>query len=249
MPSGYFQDFLAQLTAEERRRFDRAKQSVRIRKGQTIIGEGVGGTDVFFVEEGALQVILYSKHGKEVSIRNLNKGDCFGELAALDLGRRSANVVALTDGRLIQLGGPDFKSLLEGSPRASLWLARYFAAQIRALTELIFELSALNVRSRLHAHLLRLVLLAGVNDGKSRIYPSPTHAQLANRIGTNREGVSRAMSELESAGVLTQSGRELVIMNFAELSRLVRTANGGQGSAGASPGPGKHPRKPPRRGK
>jgi CRP-like cAMP-binding protein len=94
------------------------------------------------------------------------------------------------------------------------------------LTERIFELSALDVRSRLHCELLRLGLLAGVAGNQARIVQAPTHHELANRIGTHREAVTRELRALAKRGLLSQVRRELVIHNVAELSRFVQRANG-----------------------
>jgi hypothetical protein len=98
--------------------------------------------------------------------------------------------------------------------------------QVRILTERVFELSALNVQSRLHCELLRLGVQAGVSDNEARIRPSPTHTDLANRIGTHREGVTREMRSLVRQGLLEQFRRELVVRDIAELSRIVRSAVG-----------------------
>jgi CRP/FNR family cyclic AMP-dependent transcriptional regulator len=242
--SGSLSEFVRRLNADERRRFEAAAHPVRVSKGQTIIGQGPGSVDVFFIDDGAFEVLIYSKSGKQVSIRTLRKGECFGELAALDLGERSANVVAATEGRLLQVNGVVFKSILESSPKAALWLAAYLAGQMRVLTQRIFELSALNVPSRLHCELLRLGVSAGVRENQSRIRPSPTHIELANRIGTHREGVTREMRSLVRAGLLEQFRRELVVRDIAELSRLVRNAIGDhsrlpppRSSGGAAPPP------------
>jgi len=225
-PTGCLPEFLAELSADERRRFDAASQPMKSTKGQPIIGQGPGTVDVYFIEDGAFEVLIYAKTGRQVSIRTLRKGDCFGELAALDLGERSANVVSVGDGRLLKVDGAVFKSLLENSTRVSMWLSRHLARQVRVLTERVFELSALNVQSRLHCELLRLGVQAGVRDNVSRIRPSPTHVELANRIGTHREGVTREMSTLVRQGLLEQFRRELVVRDIAELSRLVRNAIG-----------------------
>jgi CRP-like cAMP-binding protein len=219
-------EFVSKLEAEQRKQFDRVAHETRVRKGHIVIGQGSRTSDVFFIKSGQFQVLIFSNNGREVSIRTLERGDLFGELAALDTGTRSANVVALSDGLLVQMSGADFRRFVESSPATALWLARRFAAQIRVLTERIFELSALDVRSRLHCELLRLGLLAGVTGNRAKIVPAPTHYELANRIGTHREAVTRELRALAKRGVLSQVRRELVILNFAELSRLVQRANG-----------------------
>ncbi len=228
-------EFVSRLGAEQKKQFERLANEVRVRKGHIIVGQGARAADVFFVVSGQFQVLIYSKDGKEVSIRTLGAGDLFGELAALDGGRRTANVVALTSGQLLQIDGADFRRLLETSPAAAIWLVQRLAAQVRSLTERIFELSALDVRSRLHCELLRLGLMAGVNGNEARIVEGPTHHELANRIGTHREAVTRELRDLARRGVITQTRREFVIHNVSELSRFVRRANGE--SVGVVPAP------------
>lgn len=221
-------EFLAQLGPEQKLHFKNAVRQFRVRKNQTIVGQGAKSTDVFFVEEGVLSVRIYSPNGREVSIRSLGAGEIFGELAAMDCGPRTADVVATTEGRLAQLAAADFKAILEASPLAAIWLAKHFAMQIRALTERIFQLSALDVRSRLHCELLRLALQVSTSSASVRIKDAPTHLELANRIGTHREAVTRELRELAKQGIVKQSRRELVVHDVEALSRSVRRANGEQ---------------------
>ena len=49
------------------------------------------GTDVLFLVEGRLRVSIYSPSGKEVSFEDLEAGQTFGELAAIDDKGRSSS--------------------------------------------------------------------------------------------------------------------------------------------------------------
>lgn len=219
-------DFVAQLDADQRRLFERSVRPVRVRRGKVVLGQGVAGTDVFFIRSGQFQALVHSASGKEVSLRKLGPGDLFGELAALDLGERSASVIALADGQLDLMSSEAFKALLRQSPNASLWLATRLAKQIRALTERIFELSALDVRSRLHCELFRLGLEAGAEGNSARIQPAPTHSELANRIGTHREAVTRELGDLAKRGLVRQARRELTLLNLSALAHAIHRNNG-----------------------
>src|SRR5277367_497051 len=94
---------------------------IRARKGTAILSKGDTSSDVFFVLEGRLQVLLYSANGREVSLRDLAEGDMFGEMAAIDGEGRSASIVALDDSRLLAMARPDFRAAIEGSPGAAMW--------------------------------------------------------------------------------------------------------------------------------
>jgi CRP/FNR family transcriptional regulator, cyclic AMP receptor protein len=227
MPPRHTFEFVSQLEPEQKKRFEQMAHDVVVRKGKAVIDQGPGGgTDVYFVVEGEFEVRIYSSTGKEVFIREIGPGAHFGELAALDQGRRSANVIALTEGKLKRLSGKDFVSLLEASPKAGLWLGRQFASQIRVLTERIFELCALDVRGRLRSELLRLATASEIRENRARIYPAPTHNQLANKLGTHREGVTRELRELVKLGWLTQRQREIMILDVKALEASVQRAIG-----------------------
>jgi CRP-like cAMP-binding protein len=161
----------------------------------------------------------------------------FGELAALDELPRSATVIAVTPSLVMAVSAGDFRTCLNTSPRASLWLAQELASQVRAMTDKVFELSALNVRNRLHCELLRLALITGVHDNTAVIDPSPTHAELANRLGTHREAVTRELRELARREMVRQRKRQLDILNVHQLSRIVQRLSGK--SAGIHPAPPK----------
>ncbi|HEY9548479.1 MAG TPA: helix-turn-helix domain-containing protein, partial [Kiloniellaceae bacterium] len=77
-----------------------------------------------------------------------------------------------------------------------------------------------------HSELLRLAR-EGEHEGKSaRISPAPTHADIASRISTHREAVTRELNDLTKSGLLTRDGRTLIISDVEELERLVHEVTG-----------------------
>ena len=212
--------FLALIPAAVRRVIDPRLRQVRAARGRTIIGAGSRSTDVFFILEGEVQVLLYSAQGREVSVRDLAAGDVFGELAAIDGAPRSASVVATVDTRILIMSRNDFMACLEASPAAALWLVQRLAAEVPRLTGRVFELAALNVQARLHCELLRLARRRP--DGGLVISPAPTHAELASRIGTHREAVTRELRALAQMNVLRSHRRSLEFLDVDHLERVVR---------------------------
>ena len=76
--------------------------------GQVIVMEQDWGQSVFLLCDGLAKVRTYTADGEEVVMSLLGVGDVFGEMAALDGGMRSADVVALTPLRLVKLRVPPF---------------------------------------------------------------------------------------------------------------------------------------------
>lgn len=183
--------FLDVLSPEDRTSFLARARSIRAAKGQMVVARGESLRDVFVVQEGQLETLIYAANGREISLRTLSAGQLFGELAAIDGQPRSASIMAVTQARLLAIAPDDFRTLVTGSPAVAEWMMRRLTLQVRGLTNRVFELSALRVQARLHCELVRLYRLQG-----AAVTVMPTHAELANRIGTHREAVTREISAL-----------------------------------------------------
>jgi len=190
---------------------------MRASKGRTLLEKGSRSNEVFFLLQGRAQVVLYSSNGREVYVNDIGPGDVFGEIAALDGESRSATIVATSDIVLAAMRGSDFMHCLESSPAAGIWLARKLALRSRRLIEQVFELSALNVRARIHCELLRLARRGEPGSGGISVRPAPTHAEIANRIGTHREAVTREMQVLAESNIIRHGRGHLVVVDFARL--------------------------------
>ncbi len=199
---------------------------VPLREGQIVIGHQDRSTDAFVVVEGSVRVELHSLSGRDIFLAEIGRGGLAGEFAALDEQPRSASVVALGKGVLARIPGDTFREAVSADPETAQWMAKRLVGYIRLLTERVFELNALAVRSRLHCELLRLALDAGVSDNQATIAPAPTHAELANRIGSHREAITRELQYLQSEAIVEREGRTLVVNDVSELAGIVRAAAG-----------------------
>lgn len=198
----------------------------RVNEKEPVVSHLDEGTEVFFVVEGSLRAVMYSLAGREVAFRDFHAGQFFGELAAIDGRARSASVVALGGSLVAALPAKEFKSLLRRQPLVAERIEVELTTQIRQLTERVFEYSALAVRHRLHAELLRLAGLGAHEGDEIIIAPAPTHAELASRISTHREAVTRELNALAHAGVIEQRRAVWAITDLAELQRMVHEVTG-----------------------
>jgi CRP-like cAMP-binding protein len=194
--------------------------------GEQILSYHDPSTDVCFVAAGKVRVIIYSAEGKAVVFTDLKPGGMFGEIAAIDQEARSAGVVAIEPSTIASLTASQFRSLLLGDPAVALATLRHVVAEVRRLSERVLEFSTLAVQNRIHAELLRLAAEAGQKQGQTLLSPAPSLSDIADRISTHREAVSRELSRLASTGLLRREGGSLRITDVARLERLVREAKG-----------------------
>lgn len=204
-----------------------ASRKVRTRKGQILLEHGMESNDVYLIVSGQVRVELLAVEGREVVMRDLAAGQFFGDLAAIDNGRRSASITALQATELLLIPAAAFREAIAASPEAATWFFGHLTAMVRNLTDRVFEMSALNVQGRIHCQLVRMAAAAGVADNQSIIDPLPTHEELAALVGTHREAVTRELGALARDGIIVLQRRRLEIVKFLELSLLVRRARGG----------------------
>ena len=189
-------------------------------RGEIVIAHDEAGRDLFFVVDGRARATIYSEGGREVSYRDIEPGDIFGELSAIDGGARSASVVAIEASRVARLSGTAFRELVDEEPGLAWALLEHLSAQMRRMTERVYEFSTLLVRKRLIRELLRLAGPQEVSRDAAAISPAPTHGELAASISTHREAVSREMSALAKKGLIQKRSGVLLLRDLPALERL-----------------------------
>jgi len=185
--------------------------------------------DVFLLVSGRVRVTTYSANGRQVTFRDSEAGEHFGDIAAIDGGPRSADVVTLEASVLASLDRAAFMALLREEPVVAERVMQRLASLVRQLSERVIDLSTLGVQNRLHAELLRLARVAGVENNQARLEPAPRHADLASQISTNREQVTRELNVLVRSGVLQKEGKALLVADAARLESMVSQVRGDAG--------------------
>ena len=198
----------------------------RYETGELIVGYQDRSTDVLFLLSGKARVIIYSSKGRAVVFVDLKPPTMFGEIAAIDHSPRSASIEALEPCSIASLPADAFEQLMLREPGVAVATLRHVAADVRRLSERVFEFSTLVVQNRIHAELLRLAGEAVVQGGEVVLSPAPSLSDIANRISTHREAVSRELSRLTGIGLLRREGRDLRITDVAKLVEFVNDARG-----------------------
>jgi len=119
-------------TPKEHKKLRNIGTRVRVPGGRTVCIEGGHGTDVVVVVEG-----MASCHVRGETVANFGPGDFFGEVSALDGGRRTATVVADTDMDVLVLGRAEFDHLLLISPEVARRMLHVAAGRLRQANRLV----------------------------------------------------------------------------------------------------------------
>lgn len=195
-------------------------------ENQQVVGHQDETRQVFFLVRGKARAIVYSLSGKEVTFRDIQAGEMFGEFAAIDGQPRAASVQAVQNCLMASMSPDVFWQVLKDYPDVMEATLRRLTAQVRALSERVFEFSTLAVKNRIHAELLRLANQNLTGDGTAALAPAPTHAEIASRISSHREAVTRELNRLAQEGIITRRSGNLIVRDIARLSRLVHEVVG-----------------------
>lgn len=193
----------------------------QVEPGQVIVARNSPDRDVHFVVSGRVRVTSFSAGGRQVTFRDEDAGEMFGDLAAIDARPRSADVLALDGVLVASLSPEDFRALVAAEPLVQERVLQRLAGLVRLLSERVIELSTLGVQNRIHAELLRLARATGEGGNRVRIDPAPKHADIASQVSTYREQVTRELSALTRQGLLEKDGSALVLTDVAKLERIV----------------------------
>lgn len=85
--------------------------------GRMICRQGENGGSMFIIVEGRVRVSVAESNGQERLLNYLAQGDHFGELSMLVGSPRMADVTAVLDTELLEIGREDFHQLIATTPR------------------------------------------------------------------------------------------------------------------------------------
>ena len=181
-------------------------------KDTVVFFENEEGDSFFIIVDGRIKVTILGDDGREVILSVLGRGDFFGEMALLDNEPRSATAIAVEDTELLSLHRNDFQSVLTDNRSIMSALIKILTARLRRANHQISTLALLDVYGRV----ARVIVDTARDEGKrlkdGRIaFRRATHQEIANRIGTTRETVTRMLKDLERQGLIHIDGKEVVV--------------------------------------
>lgn len=182
-----------------------------------ILNEKDAGGSVYFILNGLVKVTSYSVKGREIWYTKLSSGHIFGEMSALTKGTRTASIIAVEETRTAIISKSDFLSVLRDNADISMWLLQVLATRLDDTSTRLYERVALNITTRICTRLLEHCPDTPDPHGEYTINPPLILAQLARQLNTDRENISRAISDLIRENVLRREGKNLIITNHTAL--------------------------------
>ena len=174
----------------------------RVNARHTFASSGEERNWVSIVVSGRIRIIRIV-NGREIILHDVSEGNFFGEISATDGVLKSTQAIAMTDAVLVHMPVAAFREAMYRYPSVCDHVMTTLSGRIRALSDRFSEGVSLGIRQRLCAELLRLSRRTA--SDRIAVSPPPTHSEIAARIGSGRERVTRVLNALEREGVILRS--------------------------------------------
>ena len=177
-----------------------------------IIREGDPSTDLYYIVEGSVTVIVEDVKGKEIVLAYLNPGDFFGEIGLFDdQHKRSAFVRAKTKCEIAKVSYEHLKSLQSIFPVILFNIASQLAIRLRKTSRKVSDLAFTDVQGRVARTLLDLCKEPDAMTHPDGMQIKITRQELGRIVGCSREMVGRVLKSLEENHLITASGKTIVV--------------------------------------
>jgi CRP/FNR family cyclic AMP-dependent transcriptional regulator len=209
----------AGVSEEALARYEAASSTVSHPAGRWVLAQGEEGTEVYVLTSGSARAMTFGAD-REVILADLRPGAVFGEMSSIDGRPRSASVIAISDVELLRIPAAVFRAAIHENPAVCDRVLSLLVSRVRALDERVHEYANYTVRDRVRAELLRLSRPVTGGRGEALVEPC-THAEIAARIGTHREAVTRELRAIEKSGLLLKRNGRLIIADVPALAASI----------------------------
>jgi len=135
----------AGLTDEDLQELGRHLEVRHFAAGAMVLNQGDSGSSMYIVESGQCNIHLPGDASRRISLKDIGRGEYFGELALFDEMPRSASVQATANAVLLELDRDTLEGFLGRRPQVALAILRTMSARLRETNTMLSARAAKNV--------------------------------------------------------------------------------------------------------
>lgn len=187
--------------------------------GQSIFFRLSPATEVFFVIEGRVRTCVFSQSGKQVHFGEVGSGKMFGLTGIYFEGQRPTDAIAVEATQVAVMNSSDFRQIVNDHSSVTEYTLSHLARVSRQMMMKVYEYSTSSVKERIRFELVRIASEFGKREnGEIVVAGPPTHAEIAARISSHREAITRELKKLEASGLITWKPGTYIIHDLASLA-------------------------------
>jgi CRP/FNR family transcriptional regulator len=191
----------------------------RLERNEILFLAGEDAKGLYVIASGSLRAFRTGYDGREQVIHVERAVTTIAEVPVFDNGKYPSTVAAEEPSTVYFLERTEIQRLCIQHPQIALAAAGLLAKRLRKCAELVETLSLREVGQRLGRLIVDLARTNGKEgEGGIRLRQDLTHNQLAARVGTVREVVSRALNRLQEQGLIVVKGKDVVVPDLKRLT-------------------------------
>jgi CRP/FNR family transcriptional regulator len=191
------------------------------KKGETLFSEGEEATGFYLLVSGSIKMCRMSTEGREKVLHFVKPCETFAEAAFFGNGKYPAEARAMESGEALYLPRQGFMELMSHNPNFAFNLVVSLSLMLRRFVRQIEELSFADVTSRLASFLVRRAAESSTSfGGITYIDLGIKKGELASRLGTASETISRTFKKLKDEGIIEVQGSRVVVHQMEKLEKL-----------------------------
>jgi CRP-like cAMP-binding protein len=213
------------LTSEELADVAQRAIEIHLRRGEMLFLSGEVAKGLFVVIRGKIRAFQQDEDGREQVMHVDAAGAVLGDVPVFDDGPYPASAISEVDADVLFIEKSDVRGLCLKYPWLALAALKLMAGKVRRHAKLVEALSLHEVGQRLALFLL--------TEAQSTIFPAGgpmafrlclSNHEIASRIGSVRDVVSRAFTRLKHDGLIAMEDREVTILDLQGLKRYAVNA-------------------------
>lgn len=193
-------------------------------RGELLFLAGEEASGLYVIAKGSVRAFRSGLDGREQVIHVERAVTTIAEVPVFDDGNYPSSVAAEEPTRVYFIGKKDIRAACLQHPQLALAATKLLAARLRRCAELVESLSLQEVGQRVAKLLLDEGERRGVSTKNGIEFDlTLTHNQLAARIGTVREVVTRSLTRLQDQGLIVLDGKTVTLPDEQSLRSYLKT--------------------------
>lgn len=177
---------------------------------------------VGYIISGRAKAVAFSENGTATWVGYFEPEEFFGHVSLLTETDTKFEISADRPTEILIIPVKLMRDFLEIETQFSASLMDDLARRLDQMTSRLIEAFTLSAKGRVCAELARLSNIIGIMPEKHIIRPNPIFVDLAQRVNSTRETVSRTVSELQKKGIITREPGALIINSPEKLKAAIQ---------------------------
>lgn len=205
------------VTQEEKERILSASELVSFRKGETVIKQGTAAGQIYFLESGMIK--LMSEYDNRMTVFKILADNMFvGIMCSFAQRTFDFSAVTITPSLVRIIDRKVIEDTIRSNGEFAMHIINLMSVMTNKIVSDLIGLSHKQAEGAISTILLELADIFGSNS-----YQLPfSRIELADTVGYSKESVINCLSSLHSDGIITVSGKSVVINDADRLKRIAR---------------------------